>query len=204
MENANPKPYLPVNHHSIGDWDFSSGNWAFSPAQFISPPTSVKCTSGVINILHNWYASRRLPEGRLVGYIYNGYDGHMPGFIFRSQQLIGSALVMSRYFASYLDRLHWVLQSYIGDIATTIDTWNVLTDLDTWYRWRVTFWISQTLKCEPALFVKLEREEAGEWVDYGTLEDTANLYADSDVNRYGICLYGTYCYQDNTELWVPG
>lgn len=202
-KDLNSKLYLPVKHHSTGDWDFSSGNWALSPAQFWSPPTSLKCTSGVINVLCNLADAYRRPEGRLVSYIYHGWMGDQSGFIFRCQQPAGSVWLMNRYYASHISPTHWILQSYLGLAPTTVGYWAVPTVLDTWYRYRLTFWISQTEKCEPALFVQLERQENDHWVDYGILEDTANLYAGSSVNRYGICVYGTYAYFDNTELWKP-
>jgi len=191
------------NHHSIGDWDFSSAEWQLSTARYISPPSSLHCTLGAFNVLNNLPPVYCLPEGRLVSYIWNSYDGMMPGFIFRAQCLTGATLPMSNYRAALYGGAHWVLERLLMAVPTIIGFWPVLTDLSTWYRWRVTWWVSQTLKCEPALFVQLEREEAGEWVDYGTLEDTANMWADSEVNRVGLFIHGTWSYHDNTEIWLP-
>jgi len=110
---------------------------------------------------------------------------------------------MNYYRAMLYQQPWWVLDRLYNGAPTIIGFWSVQTDLSTWYRWRLTFWNGATPDNIPALVVKLEREEAGEWVDYGNVYDTTPVWGDSAVNRLGLFIHGTWSWHDDTEIWVP-
>lgn len=195
--------YLPLQHHSTTDWDFSAATWQLSTAQFISPPSSLRAVSGVMNILSKLEAAYCVPAGRKVSYIRQHGGSYNNGFIFRVQRPSGSAWVMSRYVVWQTAINRWGFGRYVNTTFTTLGEWVILVPIDTWHRFRVTWWTGEDEEGHPALCVKLEREEDSIWVDYGNRYDTANMWADSQVNRLGICLYATDSFFDDTEIWIP-
>ncbi|MBA7692610.1 hypothetical protein ES703_101177 [subsurface metagenome] len=84
-----------------------------------------------------------------------------------------------------------------------VGTWPVVVTLDTWERWRISWFNAVDLQNNDATAIQLERFEAGAWVDYGILYDTTEPFKDSDRNRVGIRLLYALNWVDDFEIWVP-
>ena len=175
--------------HSVSDWDFGTANWELSATQFVSPPTSLHGKPGNLEwCLCRVADSLNLPEGRIVTSIYTP-DKFGPVLNICHQSLLGDATIQYRYEIRFFQHQNC--------------SWPVVLTLSTWERWRVTWWNGTDMMNNPATAIELERLEAGIWVSYGILYDTAEPFKNSDRNRVGIRLLYALNWIDDTEIWVP-
>lgn len=193
---------LPL-HHSVGDWDKLGTYWRLDENHYISPPTSLffyyEETKAFLCRLPD---SLCLPVGRLVGYFRYGYIVTY-SFTFRNQAPLGTANISNTYMLASSGYLRMDFGKRVADVYTLLGQWPVSWGLETWYRYRLTWWNAYNPQNVLSLAVQLEREEDGVWVDKGILYDTDNLWADSDVNRVGLTHPPGSIWFDDTEIWIP-
>jgi hypothetical protein len=93
------------------------------------------------------------------------------------------------------------------DAETTIGSFPISHSVNTWERWRATWWNGYTGAGVPALASDLYQWVTGAWVQRGTtLYDTYNHWKDSAINRagFGCADREDYFYWwDDTEIWGP-
>jgi len=201
--NKQLKSVAPKNHHSTADWDFyDPTRWELSATHYVSSPTALHAIQVMAGVSCRLAETLVLPEGRLVTYTY--HSGVEELFLaFRKQQLLGDATQSDDYHVDLDPRHNVRLRTRVSAVEDTIDSWPIQTTLDTWHRWRLTFWNGQDPWAYDALCVELEHEEAEAWVSYGVLYHRDNLWADSDKNRIGFGRFHPVCWMDDTEIWIP-
>lgn len=205
-----PGKLLEAEHHTLADWDFEKGdeNRSLSDDFFISAPTSLKFTApstfGNI-VLCRIPATMCLPQGELRTWQRKSSGNFYPA-LFRSQAPLGTADALNMYMI-YSERVVSRLFRVIAGAPVQVDTTTLFTYLDQWCHHRVYWYNGVTPGEEPALCVDLYRQEDGEWIkDGATMYDTANQWADSEINRCGFREYlpaGHISYTDDTEIWGP-
>ncbi len=195
---------LPAAHHSASDWDFSDADWTLDPEMYISAPKSLKITNnGHKSVLCRYPTTRVLPEGQIITWLRQTAPGRAAGVSFRNQAALGTASFLDAYAILCTDEHSWSSYRINAGAPTNLGDWDIVTDLDTWYKYRFTWFIDLTEEEETALFLRLERWEADEWVNYGAWHDTVNQWAASEINRCGLkCYYANDRY-DDTEILGP-
>jgi len=202
-EMKKPNIYLPIrHHHSPSDWWFTHANWVLSTTEFVSPPTSLKTTGMSLFVTCNLDEAECIPEGRVICSTMNMSWADPQGVVLRAQKNTGAEYQKNSYACFNNDGSAWVCRRFVGTTGYNIGWFDIPTSTETWYRQRITWWNGEDGNGDPALAVQIERWEAGEWVDYGTVFDTDNVWKDSAVNRCGIRTSGG-AYHDDTEIWVP-
>lgn len=190
-------------YHSVADWDFGTPNWELSAVHFVSPPTALRGRPGNLQwCLCRVAGSLNLPQGRIVFSAYNtGVWG--PVLNVCHQSLIGDATIRHRYEILFFQHQNCSCGAYTPGGDYGVGNWPVRLTLNTWERWRVSWYNAVDLQNNDATAIELERLEAGVWVDYGILYDTNEPFKDSDRNRVGIRLLYVGNWIDDVEIWVP-
>ncbi len=190
-------------HHSVADWDFGTVNWELSAVHFVSPPTAIRGRPGNLQwCLSRVAASLNLPQGQIVVSIYTP-DQFGPVLNICHQSLLGDATEKHRYEIRFFSHLNCSCGAYTPAGDYGVGSWPVVVTLDTWERWRISWFNAVNLQNVDSTAIKLERLESGTWVDYGILYDTNEPFKDSDRNRVGIRLLYALNWIDDLEIWLP-
>jgi len=202
---------IPV-HHSVADWDFTTGaHHALTEALFVSPPSCLYMYWQAGNPTFTAVLCRRgdtqvVPDGEVRTW-YRTTNRTRGGFLFfRNQHALGGADHENCYIWS-LAGASARLSRYVAGDATFIGDIPIVIENLTWYHFRTRFWSDKNPAGDDALNVELFMEEAGEWAKKGsTLYDTADQFKDSGINRLGIGGHtdgAPYHFFDDTEIWGP-
>lgn len=191
-------------HHSAADWDFEHEFWELSFDHYISPPSSVAMTSWRNTaILSRHPAAQNLPQGQISTWLRVERVTDDNAIMFRNQQPFDTADDRNTYWVMAVDLTLFTFRRCVNDVITNLGEWLIPFPLQEWFRWRVTWWNGIDEHGDPALVVRLDLWENGEWVDKGERYDPVNKWKDSDLNRCGLLLWDTLCYFDDTEIWRP-
>ncbi len=207
-----PPTLTPPEHHSVSDWDKNAdATYMLDTAQFVSAPKSLRIsgpgsTSPDTAFLCRIADTLNLPQGRLSTHLRCEDTDIMIHIYFRLQSALGIVFLQNGYRIRYLgDSI--ALHKIIGDTPTPIGYFAVVTNINTWYHDRWTWWNGRNPDAEEALTVMMERYIAGEWVQQDDwLYDTENRWKDSDINRCGIGGYeflGKWTWFDDTLIYAP-
>lgn len=190
-------------HHSVADWDFEDTRWELSNERFISPPTSLRKTTGDrCAVLCRHPETRILPQGRMSTYLWEPFR-FSSIFIFRAQTLIGISNHLNNYSLRTSGVNSVALWRTIAGVEDTIGSWHYSSNPETWVRLRVTWWNGYDPHNDFALIVELDKEIDGEWATRGKCYDPDNLWKDSIMNRCGVELKQPGQFLDNSEIWIP-
>ena len=202
---------LKFTHHSLTDWDYPTPGPYITLEQYISPPSclAARYKSGVID-RQGWAVCNLSPA-------YNIYDGRIVSYLrftapyqrnfcwmFRMQALPSSptAPPSSCYFYGFfpttitLYRIGTNIASYTFSPALSIETW---------YRFRATWW--QYLQPDMTKMCRhtLEFETSTGWIKIIDKGESINSFATSSINKIGFIVQHNSidkdCCLDNTELW---
>ncbi len=199
-------------HHTLADWDFELGATyrALSALFFVSAPTSLQLTGAPVGSTFNTLLCRipatiLLPQGEVRSWRRN-WTRSGRFFTFRNQKPLGAANILDCYVIYFTGTVAH-LQGFVGGVLVSEDIANFPTTANVWEHLRVFWYNGETPGGAPALCVDLYKEMFEEWQKLGsTLYDTDNLFADSAINRAGLCnqqYKGEPIYIDDTEIWGP-
>ncbi|MBA7558078.1 hypothetical protein ES705_50867 [subsurface metagenome] len=202
---------LSAGHHSITDWDFErpDTDYSLSPLEFVSPPTSLRLFISDMSVRCTFLCripeTLCLPQGEIRTWILNPYASVRVA-CFRNQAPLGTSHPHDCYYLILsFDKAYFYY--YWGGISQLISQQACPYPVGEWVHWRVFWYNGKTPGDVDALCVDLYREIAGEWEKQGaTFYHTANLWADSEINRCGFLHYiraGDAVYYDDTEIWGP-
>jgi len=188
-------------HHSIADWDVHLNRFILSSDHFISPPTSVKLASGILDRgVCRVAATLCLPEGRIVCWWRapsNGYN-HL---WFRVQSPVGDANPDFFYYCSFTSDADVDLGKYIPGWHGDIGSWPFPWPFNAWFQVRVTWEILPPINGNKRMKVKFEADTGAGFVDYGDIIDEEAHFEDSALNRVGLVIRSLTSYNDNYQVY---
>ena len=151
---------LAADHHSTGDWDFSSADWELDATIFHSPPTSLQ-TLGAAVIVEVLIKTGVVPnanmrQGRIDTYLYYNtlWAATFFGFSIRFQDATNFYYVkIQADGAALIQRVH----SVAGDVI--LASGNLPVTPTVWERWRATWWDDYV-----GIAIRLEKYVGAAWV----------------------------------------
>lgn len=201
-----------ITHHSLGDWWINPGaGFKFDTDDYISPPSSlipsfVNTGPWHSNFYLNIAAAMNIPIGRIVEH-FKMYlrETVLVEFFFRVQALptnrypdncyrvdiAGNNILVYRRQAA-ADLLLPFESNFLGYVPSA------------WHQIRLTWWQGLDPTNNPCLQIRVETLRGPDWYNEIDYYDTANLWADSAVNRVGIsggALPTSRVRLDDTQIW---
>lgn len=203
---------LEAVHHSMSDWDYehAAGNYALDSGLYVVAPSSLRIKYGSSGyppscVLSKFTPTLCLPQGELRTWFRATSVGEA-WCNFRNQAAVGVANRLNCY-ATVINPASLTLYRLIGGGSTVIGSVVITHATLTWEHWRLVWWNGSTPGGADCLSFQLYKEVAGVWVQQGaTLQDTANQFKASAVNRAGLCAQTSTTYYanfDETEIWGP-
>ena len=204
-------------HHSVGDFDYSTSYYALDTTYYVSAPSSMHFSrhpSNYVNfcILHD-ALSGPVEQGRIACWFYTRWLGENRRnmFVFRNLSPDGSAatfpfyaVIFSQTFARFVKYTAWNTYTLIGTFSMPTGYW---ITANVWRCLRVSWWNGYDLLNNPATVCRLETNISGVWVSGGDLYDTAQLNKGEAIQRCGVGFHGRESgvsnWVDDTEFWLP-
>jgi len=199
-------------HHSVSDWDFSSSNWALDTGTYISSPSSLRWNNYNLKALLKHSITGALVQGRIVTHTRYNKGRYSAGFgwlEFRNNSADGGTGGTNYYVlklkGSTSDLNLPIDQAQLFRYTTALDirTINPTFPNSTWYKMRLTWWVSSGV-----LMVRLEYWDGAQWLSMcDDWSDNQNAYASNERQRIGVCGYASstpiQSWFDDTEIWIP-
>lgn len=206
---TSPNPPLPPlqGGASLSDWDFAPNlSCVLAQDYYISPPSSLRVvatTDGYYPILCRLPDTLHLAQGRLITW-WQARDvryGHRI-FYFRHNSPLGGTEHNNTYFID-CEATYLYVRKRINNETTTLGQWGFSKNNYTWYRYRITWWLQDSL-----LYIRLDRWINEEWVQLGDdIIDYDPYIPPEGYYRCGIgyerITYSYYTWFDDTEIWAP-
>lgn len=197
---------IPV-HHSPADWNFQSGvGFAIDAERFVSPPSALRRptgsgqgSTGLLTLKES--TSGNLKDGRLTTYRLHEHNtyGHFWLFM-RAQTQPTNELPPNCYF---FYNLHSTLELWRrvwgANSGLTAIAFDPPQSINTWYRWRYTWYTWLDASLNPVLRFQAERQEAGIWKLWLQYDEPNPRWQDSAINLIGMQLGG---YTAITQFWI--
>ena len=209
--------FMKKEHHSVGDFNFSSGYWSLDTTYKVSAPSSVhflRISGDPINYCLLKHAlSGPVEQGRIASWFFtNWLNGNRWNvFVFRSKAADGGAATFPFYAVRFTQiSAQWVKMT-APNTATILQDWgdisgNWITAGD-WRCLRVSWWNGMNLLNVPATVCRLEVNIGGVWYADIDAYDTAELNKGEPVQRCGVGFHGHETgvsnWIDDTEFYLP-
>lgn len=203
---------IPI-HHSLEDWDYQADRGlGIATDQYISSPSSLKEQAvdfpGAENVWVYLKAAvrQKIESGRFITYHRAHHDLYERLFVFFWSQAVPINSDTLDCYRIHFFRQDIKLEKVVDGISTTLETvardyeWNI----DTWYRYRVTWFTFIQADLTTALRVIVDIEQASAWVEKMTFDISDPLWLASDTKLTGFFIYGSDTspsHIDDTEIW---
>lgn len=194
-------------HHSLADWNFQAGvGFAISSARFVSSPSALRRPTDATQGSLGRFALKESISGNLL-------DGRFITFILFEHIALSDFRVYARsqtsphlanppntyYFTLRPDRV--IFSKRVANVEGWLADglfFPTLT-INTWRRFRLTWYTWLDAALEPTLRVIAEHEQAGTWVHIFTHDIASPLWQTSLTNLTGMELMGP---DDLRQNWV--
>jgi len=199
--------------HSLADWDFQPGQGlGIGTDQYVSSPSSLQ--EQLVDVPGKEIAwvflkssiRQKIQEGRFITYHRTTHAIWQDWFVyFWTQAKPINRFPANTYFIRFLTA-DITLGYMLNDAWNSIKVmprdyeWNI----NTWYRYRVTWFTFLDASLETALKVIVDIEQAGEWVEKMNYNITDPLWLASDTKLVGFDFRGSDTspsWIDDTEIW---
>lgn len=183
---------IPV-HHSLTDWLFETGkNWFISTVKFVSSPSSLARPNAFYTTIDGHFAlkeavSGNLKDGRAITYFHaERTDIRQLRCIVRAQTSPHLGMPSNCYMftaTQAVGRLTRVVSgssNTLKEVATPF-VWNI----NTWYRFRFTWYTFFSPSLETTLRLIIEYELAGTWTPWLSYDEANPQWEASATNLLG-------------------
>jgi len=202
---------MKLLHHSVDEWDRQNPQQiVLDTVIYHGAPSSLRFQDvapfvNKLAILSRHAEAQCIKDGRLVTWAHFRRANVYQPFTFRNQAPLGSANIENCYLTT-MDLHSQNLYILQAGVPTFLGQWLGDMTLNTWEHWRLSWWSVLVNGGITNLLVSLEKEIAGEWVQYGSpIEYAANTWHDSEINRCGFQgdPWSTYHVRiDDSEIWT--
>lgn len=203
----------PKGHHSVTDFSwFNQSYMILDSGQYVSSPTSLTVPgyqdpAKIAVALLDYPGTVGIPYGRVSTWLRMNHAYSYPDIYWRNQDSPPVYIPQNSYCLTVY-QTGWVVRRKTPGFYFTIGSgsWGGTWALNTWYQIRVSFWPKLVPPNPDQQYIKVEKEDAGIWTQYGsTLTDTGNTWVSSLTSRMGVGVYnwkGYQCWFDDTTFYV--
>jgi len=192
---------------ATGNWTFSTQNWDLDPSQYVSPPKSLRHTADArTTVISDFDGTFCLPQGGIISWLRRSKFGTGDlrlGLCFRNQSQAFQSSWLNGYRIRFDDSPTILLLRCVDGVITVLGTWSDPFPINTWRRYRLTWWNGYNPDAQIALVVRLQPWDGEAWLPGSLLYDTLNNWADSTINRVGLYMGIKYCWADDTQILAP-
>ncbi len=194
-------------HHSVADWELEENHAYFlDNEQFLSGPTSLCCPAVNREVTLRYVYLKpalglNIPEGMVDIYkLFTTF--HLTWeFYFRQQTPLVHRGNQNGYVITFSDNTRKAtIRQYVNGIETSLGTIEYTNFSSYWWQgFRIEWYGYLSAYFEPILRIRISQRLSGEWVVQGFVDDAANAFAESGVNRVGFALYGQL---ESRRVWT--